>query len=38
MLKKLFTRDEFGDTPAGLAVATLAIVAFVVAIGSLPTY
>lgn len=38
MLKKLFTPDKHGDTPAGLAVAALAIVAFVVAIGSLPTY
>lgn len=38
MLRKIFTRDEFGDSPAELAVAAFAIVAFVVAIASLPTY
>lgn len=38
MLKKLFSPDKHGDTPAGLAVAALAIVTFVVAIGSFTTY
>lgn len=37
-MKKLFTRDKFGDSPAELAVAALTIVAFVAAIASLPTY